>query len=211
MKPSHLLGPAERLHLERAIVEAERATRGELVVVVVRACDSYATVGWRLGVLLAGLAFLALALFAPPLAPWLLLSAQAGALGVAHALVRFDPIRRALVRDGLLEERAAERARRAFAESGLTRSAGRCGILLFVALLERRVVVLAGEGIHRALGPDESWQEVVQIALDGLRQGEAARGLEAAVRRCGEILTRHLPAPARELSGLPQALVLEDD
>lgn len=211
MKPSRLLGPAERLHLEGVIVEAERATRGELVVVVVRACDPYPAAGWRLGVLLAGLAFLGLALFAPPLAPWLLLSAQAGALGVAHALVRFDPLRRALVRDGLLEERAAARARRAFAESGLTRSAGGCGLLLFVALLERRVVVLAGEGLHRTLGPGESWEEVVEIALEGLRRGDAARGLEAAVRRCGEILTRRLPAAAREPSGLPQALVLEDD
>ncbi|HME73317.1 MAG TPA: hypothetical protein VKM54_26130, partial [Myxococcota bacterium] len=58
-KPSTLIDPADRLHLEASVVEAERATAGELVVCVVRACDEYGSLGWRLGVTLAGLALLA--------------------------------------------------------------------------------------------------------------------------------------------------------
>jgi putative membrane protein len=78
------------------------------------------------------------------------------------------------------------------------------------ALFERRVVVLGDEGIDRALDPDESWQAVVDLAVAGLRSGAAADGLEAAVRRCGAILARHLPPPLPNPDELPNALVLEE-
>jgi putative membrane protein len=80
-----------------------------------------------------------------------------------------------------------------------------------VALLERRVVVLADEGIHRVLAPDETWQQVVDLALAGLRDGRAVEGLESAVRRCGEILARHLPPPVPNPDELSDALVVLED
>jgi putative membrane protein len=179
-------------------------------VAVVRACGEYGGAGWRLGVLLAALAFLALVLFAPPLASGFYLGVQAVALALGHGAARLDSVRRRLLPGALVEQRVAERARRAFLENGLTRTSGRTGILIFVALLERRVVVLADEGIDRVLEAGESWQEVVGLALRGLREGRAVEGLEAAVRRCGEILDRHVPAPSRNPDELPNALVLED-
>jgi putative membrane protein len=107
-----------------------------------------------------------------------------------------------------VERRVSERARRCFAESGLTRTRGRTGVLVFVTLLERRVVVLADEGIHRVLDPDESWQQVVELAVDGLRRGQPIEGIEAAVRRCGAILARHLPAIAPDLDELPNPPII---
>jgi len=208
--PSALIDPADRLRLEASVVEAERATAGELVVCVVQACDEYGSLGWRLGVTLAALALLGAGTLWTEATPVDLLGTQCVALFVAHGLARLAPIRRALLPEALLERHVAERARSAFAEHGLTRTAGRTGILLFVALLERRVVVLADEGIHRALGPDESWQEVVDLATSGLRSGRAVEGLDAAIRRCGEILRAHLPSSPRHLNELPNAIVLED-
>ncbi|RIK99520.1 MAG: hypothetical protein DCC71_20280 [Proteobacteria bacterium] len=210
MRATALFDPAARLRLETAIAQAERATSGEIVLVVVRACDEYGSAGWRFAVLLAAAAFAALAAFAPPLDIWLYLAAQAAALGVGHALARIEALRRALLPEPLVEQRVAERARRAFTEHGLARTQGRTGILLLVALLEHRVVVLADEGIHRALDPDESWQEVVDLAVAGLRSGRAVEGIEAAVRRCGAILARHVGASAANADELPNRVVLED-
>jgi uncharacterized membrane protein len=39
MRPGKLLDPAARLRLEAAVLEAERDTAGEIVVVGARACD----------------------------------------------------------------------------------------------------------------------------------------------------------------------------
>jgi putative membrane protein len=210
MRPTRLLDPAARLQLESAIAAVERRTGGELVLVVVRACDEYGSAGWRFAVVLAALALAGLLAFAPPLPGWTYLAAQAAALALGHAAARIEALRRRLLPHGLVDARVAERARRAFAEHGLARTAGRTGILLFVALLERRCVVLADEGIHAALDAGESWDEVVERAVAGLRAGRAAEGLESAVRRCGEILARHVPAAGRNPNELPNRVVLED-
>lgn len=211
MRASELVDPAARQRLEAVVAEAERLTGGEIVVAIVRACDEYGAAGWRLGVALAAATFLALGWFLPPL-PWTVyLAAQAAALLAGHALGRIEPVRRALLSPRLVEERVAQRARRCFAEQGLARTRNRTGILVFVALLEHRVVVLADEGIHRALDPDESWQQVVDLAVAGLREGRAVEGLEAAVRRCGEILAHHLPADVPNPDELPNRLVVLED
>ncbi len=213
MRPSEMIDPAARLRLESCVVEAERNTVGEIVVVVTHACDEYGSAGWRFGVSLAALVFAGLFAFAPPLAGWVYLAAQAAAIVVAHLLARIDAVRRLLLSQALVQTRVAERARHAFAAHGLARTQQRTGILIFVALLEHRVVVLADEGIHSKLDAGENWQNVVDLAIEGLRSGrsaDAVNGLEAAIRRCGEILARHVPAQGRNPDELPNRVVLED-
>ena len=211
MRASELIDPAARQHLETVVLETERSTAGEIVVAVVSACDAYESAGWRLGVVAAAATLVGLELFAPGAPWWALLSLQGMALASAHAVARIPSVRRTLLPAHLVETRIGERARRCFREQGLTRTRGRTGILLFVALLERRVVVLADEGIHRVLDPDERWEQVVDLVLAGLRAGRGVEGLEAGVRRCGEILARHVPiVPERELDELPNAIVVED-
>lgn len=208
MRAARLLDPAARMRLEATVVEVERATAGEIVVALADACDEYGSAGWRLGVALAVAAFLGVVLVAPDAPAWSPLAAQALALVAGHGLARLEPVRRRLVDPALMEQRVQERAWRCFAEQGLTRTRGRTGILIFVALFEHRVVVLADEGIDRVLDPDERWQEVVELAVAGMREGRPLEGLEAAVRRCGAILARHLPAPARNVDELPNAVVV---
>jgi putative membrane protein len=210
MRASEVVDPAARLRFEATITEAERNSAGEIVLVVAHACDEYGSAGWRFAVLLAALAFVGLAAFAPPLEIWIYLAAQAVALVVGHALARIDAIRRRLLPEALVESSVAERARRAFAEHGLARTQGQTGILVFVALLEHRVVVLADAGIHRHVGTNDVWQEVVDLTVAGLRDGRAVEGIDAALRRCGEILRRHVPAPDHNPNELPNRVVLED-
>jgi putative membrane protein len=210
MKPSDLIPVDARLRIEAAIAEAESATAGEIVVDVVSECSEYASVPWRLGVLVAAAASLGLALVVPELSLSAFFGAQLLGLAVGLLLGRLPAVRHHLVSDAIQEARVAERARRTFAEHGLARTTGRTGILIFVALLERRVVVLADEGIDTAMGPGRHWEEVVARVLDGLRDGRAADGVEAAVRRCGEILAAYVPAAAHDRNELRNAVVLED-
>jgi putative membrane protein len=210
ISPSVLLDSADRLRIEGAVLEAERNTAGEIVVALVSSCAEYGSAGWRLGAVLALLCFLGVWSFAPEAAPGTLLGAQAGGLGLGHLLARVQVIRRSLVADRFMQTCAEQRAWRAFAENGLARTADRTGILIFVALFERRVIVLGDEGVDRVLDPDESWQEVVELILAGVRERRATEGILAAVRRCGELLQAHLPAEPKPLNQLPNALILED-
>lgn len=210
MRPRELVDERGRAHLEEVIRGVERETEGEIVLVVVRACDEYGSVGWRLGVAFAALAYAAAAWWLPHGPLWSYLAIQAVALGAAHALARIDAVRRRLLPAALVEERLAQRARRAFAEHGLERTRARTGILLLVATLERRVIVLGDAGIDSVLDPDESWQQVIALAVEGLHAGRPVEGLEAALRRCGEMLRRHVPAAQPRVDQLPNAVVLED-
>ncbi len=210
MTPTALVPPDARLRIEGAIAEVERRTAGEVVVVVVAASGDYAQVPWRLGVLLAAVALLGLPLVAGAVPLSLLFAAQLAALAAGLALGRIPSVKHHLVSDAVQDARVAERARRSFAERGLARTGARTGILLFVSLLERNVVVLADEGIHRVLGPGERWEDVTELVLAGLREGRGAEGLEAAVRRCGEILAAHVPAALENRDELRNTVVLED-
>ena len=210
MKPSRLLDPADRVRIEAAVREAERGTSGEIVVAVVRACDAYATVPWRLGVAAAAAALVGGALLVPGLSAAHALAFQAAALALAHAVCRIDRVRRAFVSEAELEARAWDAARRVFAERGLRRTRDRTGVLIFVALLEHRVVVLGDEAIDAALDPDTAWQESVELVLAGIRAGRPADGLVDAVRRCGALLAQPLPARHDDRDEIHVALVLED-
>jgi putative membrane protein len=193
VRVADLIDPMARMRLERTVSEAEATGGGEIAIAVVRASDAYARTGWRFGLLLAGLAYLGLGLFAAPLPFWAYLASEAAALALGHTLASPDAVRRRLLARPLVDQRVDRRARRSFAEAGLARAAGRRGILIFVTLLERRVVVLADEGADRALGPGESWSNVVGLVVGGLRSGRGLEGLEGAVRRCGEILAGRQP------------------
>ncbi len=83
-------------------------------------------------------------------------------------------------------------------------------MLVFVALLEHRVVVLGDSGIDRVLDPDERWESVVDAVLAGARRGALGDGIIDAVACVAAILGRHLPAPARNPDELPTALVLSE-
>lgn len=210
MRPSQLIGAGGRERIVAAVAQAEKSTSGEIVVAIVRASDEYGAAGWRLGMLLAVVGFLALALFAPPLPLTSYLMAQVLAVAAGHLGARIDALRRLLVSETAMEEAAERRAAAAFAQLDLANTQRRTGILIFVAMLEHRVVVLADRGIDAALGQHECWSEVVDLTLAGIARGAAVDGIVAAVRRCGEVLAAVLPAGADDRDELHQSLVIED-
>lgn len=190
-------------------MQAREHGAGDVAMALVRACDDYEGARWRCGVLLAALALLGLAAFAPPVPAVTLLGAQVVALGAGLALAELAPVRRCFVSPRVLEARARARAAHLFAEQTACEAPGNA-VLLFVALFERRVIVLAGDVARHALAPGRSWTEIALPLRDALRRGEVQAGLGAALERCGELLA---PPPAPEGSArdtLPPLVTLED-
>ena len=210
MRPSELLNPADRERIERAVREAEVGTSGEIIVAVVRSCDDYPAAAWRCGALLALLTLLAAGLLRPDLPVWMLAAAQAAAVAAGFGLTRVDAFARVFIPEAQLEVAARRRALAVFSERGLHGTRHQTGILILVGLLEHRVVVWGDDAVNKALEPDESWEEVVDLVLSGIRRGAAADGIVAGVARCGEILSHPLPAGAVNPDEIPHGLFLED-
>ena len=89
---------------------------------------------------------------------------------------------------------------------GLVETRERTGILIYVSLLEHRVVVLADRGIHSRVEAG-TWDAVVERVVVGIRENRAEAGLADGIRLCGEILAERFPIRAGDLNELPNRRV----
>ncbi len=197
MNAGSFFSPAELAEVEQAVKAAERHTSGEIVPYVVGRSDDYPQAAWKgacAGALVVALAAAAArawgGFWVPASAWWLALPPLAGAALGLLAVVLAPPLRRALVAPGDLEEAVSRRAALAFLEQEVFRTAERTGILIFLSLFERRVVVLGDAGINRAVAHEE-WQAIVDEIVAGIRAGTPGAALARAIGRCGELLERH--------------------
>jgi putative membrane protein len=201
------LSAADLDELHAAVREAERRTVGEIVPVVVERADDHPDARWlaALVVALAGSALLSEHL--PWGAPALVLAAQVllGALGyaLASALPGFA---RAFVGERRASEVAEEQALQEFQRLELQRTEAATGVLLFVSLFERRVVVLGDRGIDEKIGA--GWTEIDRAVLAGVERGALKAGLVEAIGRCGGVLAEHFPYRAGDRNELPDRVVV---
>ena len=105
----------------------------------------------------------------------------------------FSPdFKRLFVFEGHATEVAEEQALQEFYRLGLHKTQGATGVLLFVSLLEHRVVVLGDAGIDAKVGA-EHWQRTKDAFLGGIERGSLRDGLIDGVRQCGDVLGQHFP------------------
>jgi putative membrane protein len=212
-KPDH-----QRIH--DAIAAAEARTSGEIYCVVAHEAGHYRDVAfaWAAGVaLLAPPLSLALGLkpsFYMAAVISLLdngwVAARVGGLNAAAAaalvgyaavqaglfilvltLVSWPPVRRWLTPGPLKKAQVHARAMEQFAHR-LHVSQAAAGVLIFAALAERRVEIVADEAIHAKVEA-ATWDRAVQAALAKIKAGDTAGGLVAAIAICGEALAQHCP------------------
>jgi putative membrane protein len=182
--------------IQAAVGEAEARTSGEIVPYVVDASDDYSNAAWKgaaLGALLAPLVALAIhrwtSIWGIPLAYWIALPALVGG-AVGYLLALVPPVRRWMAGEETLDARARRRASVAFLEQEVFRTGDRTGILLFVSLFERRVVLLADSGIHQKVEQGQ-WEEITRRLAGEIRRGRTGPAMVEAIRACGELLARH--------------------
>lgn len=196
MSARALFSESDLRRVEEAIRDAEARTRGEVVAAAVPASGDYPGAAWTGACLGALSALLALVLahlltdvwgLGAPL--WALLAAAGGAAAGYLAVGRSDALQRLLTADEVLDRQVALAARAAFVDHEVFATRDRSGVLLYVSLLEHRVVVLGDSGVEAHVAPGE-WDEIVAGIVAGIREDRAADALVAAIVRVGDILDR---------------------
>jgi uncharacterized membrane protein len=79
-----------------------------------------------------------------------------------------------------------------FERLGMTDTAERNGVLLFVAPASQSITVLGDRAAHEVCG-DAFWESVVQQVREEFRAGRFTEGIVAGVRAVGDALERHFP------------------
>jgi len=196
---SHLLSKlfpkSELSRIEAAVEEAETKTSGEIVPYVVEQSDHYEEAEWRAAALLGFLALITFAAIHRLTTAWLPTDLAEVALitlvaaGVGTLLVRFvAPIKR-MFAGKHMDHRVHQRAAAAFVAEEVFNTRDRTGILIFISLLEHRVLVLGDSGINAKVQPSE-WDDIVSTVVTGIRTGKATDGLVEAIRKCGALLQK---------------------
>lgn len=195
MPAKSLFSEADLEAVRRAVAGAEGETSGEIVPYVVDASDAYEGALWKgaaigaLGAAVAAAVTHALAGLWGGFALWIALpAAGGGALGYLLAAL-VPAVRRALVPPDVLERRVRRRAAVAFVDEEVFNTAERTGILLFLSLFERRVVVLGDAGINARVGEGE-WLGITRDIAAGIRQGRPGEALVEGIAACGRLLAR---------------------
>jgi uncharacterized membrane protein len=94
------------------------------------------------------------------------------------------------------------RARQLFAALGMHRTARRNGVLLYLAVGERRFAVVGDDGIHRAVS-ERFWEEVAAELESQFKAARFLEGICRAIDRIGTELARHFPRAPEDRNELP--------
>jgi putative membrane protein len=208
----------DRRRIEEAVRAAEKTTSGEIVPVVVGQSSPFDEALWRAAAMGALLASLIAALLyggsgAWGIDPWLWIAAPAlcGA-GLGFFLAAYlAPVKRALVSPHDIDREVRQRAAVAFLDREVFDTRERTGILIFLSLFERRVVILGDSGINARVQQSE-WDAIVKDLAAGIKRGRSAEALIAAIGRCGELLTRRgVAIKSDDSDELPDRLQIEKE
>ena len=197
------LGKQDHEAVSAAIRDAEKRTSGQIVCVLAHASSAYAYIP----ILWASVLALAAPLPMILLTPWSvqrIYLIQLAVFIVAGFLLTLPPLRFALVPGAAKRARAHRAALEQFVVRGISRTANRCGVLIYVSLAERYARIVADVGIAEKV-PAAEWQAAIDVLTAHMSAGRIASGFIAAVERCGNVLAAHAP-PDGSANGLPDRL-----
>jgi putative membrane protein len=184
--------------IKAAVKEAEHPISGEIVPVIVERSGLYSIANYKASLIAAAIFFLLMivldryfiedathTLYYDPLFIFTVV-VVGGALGAVIPNLS-DTIRRSLVSRKFMDECCRQSAENAFLEEEIFDTRHRTGIMIFISFFEHEVIVMADRGISKVVEQKE-WDKIVAELIANIRSGKIVDGVEAGIKRCGEIL-----------------------
>jgi len=200
---------ADKERLRAAVRDVESRTIGEMVVMVVDASDDYGEAEIIGGIFLSGLLSLILTfLFFHASVFWFVPISLVLFFPSKLLLHRLPHLKKPFLGPDRKEEAVRRRAFVAFHEHGLDKTRQNTGVLFFLSLFEKKVHILADQGIHSKVG-QETLDRHARTVAQGVREGRACDTLCQAIQDTGQLLSTHFPTIAGDTNELPDAVIIE--
>jgi len=206
---SDFFSEEEKEKIKATTQDVESRTIGEVVVMVVGSSDPYVEADLLGGVLLGSLlSFILTAVFFHS-SIWSFVPMSFIFFFPSQWFVRkVIPLKALFISRERKADSVRRRAIRAFYEHGLYKTRKNTGVLFLLSWLERKVWVLADKGIHEKIG-QESLNQFATLVSQGVREGRACEALCEAIRKMGEVLSKHFPMTPGDTNELPDAVITE--
>ncbi|MCP4199500.1 MAG: hypothetical protein GY762_20320 [Proteobacteria bacterium] len=196
-----------------AIGQAESTTSGEIVPMIVRRSS---TVGHVPVILLTLLVALFFVLDGPGWqaevigAHWVWYLVDVALLMVVTAVgARLPWMQRLLTTRADQAQQVDFRSVIEFYQSNTHRTKDATGVLIFISLMEHRAVVLADKAINDKVAND-TWKEVCDQLITGIKKKTLGQAICQAVLRCGEIMTPDFPIASDDENELRDNLIIKE-
>ncbi len=190
----NFLTDVEIKEIESIVHESEKKISGEIVPVIVQRSSTYydapAKAGLAFGIV--GLMFSELAymmnpwnIFANPIYLFLAFAS------VGYILVFYVSSLRVFFAGSFHRNEAVNRrARLSFLDHEVFNTKQRTGILIFISMQERQVVILGDSGISKKVSQDQ-WDEIVKNFVTKIKLKKYKDGLIEIIQRCESLLLKN--------------------
>jgi putative membrane protein len=221
--------------INAAIAAAEAETSGEITCIIQSKALEYRETPliWSFGVALLGPVILAsfniwpqdwLVRFVPPvLADWQAVHnlsdfyrrletigiygvTQLLLFGLSYLIISLPVVKLALTPTATKRRRAHKKAMEQFLARGLHLTHARTGVMIYCALKERFVEVIADEGIYQKVDK-VVWDETIKGLVHHTKSGDMTTGFVEAIEACGKVLKTHFPPDSVNKNELPDVLI----
>jgi len=202
-----MITDADRTRIANAIRAAEAKTSGEIFCVLAHNAGAYRLMPIAWAAVLALIVPIPLILLteweAKTVYVLQLLAFILTSIGLSRPSVRFRIVPRSMKR-----ERAHGAAVRQFLAQGMQKTERRTGVLIFAAVAERYVEIIADGGINAKV-TQEVWDDAVASLIAAIKDGRPGDGFVAAIEQCGAVLAAHFPVAPGSVNPdeLPDKLV----
>ena len=222
--------PDDHARVAKAIATAEETTSGEIFCVFARQVSPYrdVAIAWAAGAaLLLPLAVIPLD-FHPSWLPgmsdgWEAAHLASRALTTSSALAAYallqaaifvailaltaiPAVRRFITPRGVRRDRVRKAALQQFLAHGLHVTEARTGVMIFAALADHQVEIIADQGIHSRVDGDV-WADAAAALAQEMRAGKPVAGFERAIAMCGAVLTEHFPPKPDDRNEIADKLI----
>ena len=198
MKLKQKFSEEDLQRIKAAVKEAEAKISGEIVPVIVERSGAYAIANYKGSLIFSTLSFVLMiildryiiedashTLYYDPLFIFSVVIVG-GAIGALLPNL-LPALKRWLVSREYMDESCRQSAENAFLEEEIFNTRHRTGIMIFISFFEHEVIVMADRGISKVVEQSE-WDKIVAELITNIRSGKMVEGVEAGIRRCGEIL-----------------------
>jgi putative membrane protein len=198
-----------RADVGKAIAEIESQSHAEVVLMVRAHANTYPHYPLAAGIILA-FAALSYFRFAPIFFDeWIIYAGTVVAFVLGAVVTGGIPrILRMLVGQRRLHKTTEIIARAYFQKAGIHHTRDKTGVLIFVAVLEQQVVIIADRGVEQALPPKE-WQQIQQDFNKIFQAVSPVRSLLEQLDKVRDLFSRYIPQVEDDTNELPDNLDIE--
>jgi len=187
------LNDSEKDLIKKCIMKNEQKTNCEIVPMIVSDSDFYPMANHRLSVLMAFIFFLIL-YFSPYsfINPLNYLYVQIFGLFTGHFLAYIPFIKRLFLTKDEMHRESEQRAQEAFLQNNIHSTPNQLGLLVFISLLERRIILITDVGIKEKID-QKVWDEIVHEFTSEMKSNSLANNTIKLLDQIAHVLENYFP------------------